>query len=177
MLELCSPEILLRKSNLALCVVPYGYEHVARTAHWSMCVSWSCLVRVKNQSKKLILNKAFIYRTTYLTSQESQTLFHVHIFADALHQVWWRLERGKMGCGSPRQWGDGNVPTNTERQQPWKKNRLAIYWCLYFLFESEQREGESVAGNLTPVSFTNFCTLTCSKQEGKSVCLKYQILC
>lgn len=123
MLELCSPKILLRKSILALCVVPYGYKHVARTACWSMCVSWSCLVRVQNQSKKLILNQAFMYRTTYLTLRSvwSPELFHVHIFVDALlmlfksdegwkEQRWGGVHPDRQLMGTCRQTLKGSSP-------------------------------------------------------------------
>lgn len=122
-LELYSPKILLRKSILALCVVPYGYKHAARTACWSMCVSWSCLVRVQNQSKKLILNQAFMYRTTYLTLRSvwSPELFHVHIFVDALlmlfksdegwkEQRWGGVHPDRQLMGTCRQTLKGSSP-------------------------------------------------------------------
>lgn len=93
-----SPRILFRASILALHIGSYGYKNARRSACWSRCVWWSCLVGVKNQYKKPNLKQASIYRTTLSGVPNSVSFLQFCWCSADAFLACWRLGGEKIGC-------------------------------------------------------------------------------
>lgn len=70
------------------------------------------------------------------------------------------------------------MPTNPEGSTPGRRIGSLLTSAYIFPLSQSRGKGKVLLANFPPVSFTSMCTctLTYTKQEGKSLCLKWHIL-